>query len=120
MTLKGPRPDTFPALANQLVLILAQIVSRIDDYRELHKEYYSARDWLQQLKPLVHELSQTVAGHGPRNRAADLMTRIDPIIRDISAVVIRGELEIVPHHLLDAYYEVHTVFRETRFLGQQL
>ena len=71
------------------------------------------------LEPLVRRFDEAIHGRS-RAAAADALDDIKPVIYEISGATTKGELKIFSDDTLDRYYELATIFQESRYAGDAL
>ena len=52
--------------------------------------------------------------------AGDALAELAEVVSALSAASVKGELDIFKGDLLDRYWRLHTIFRESRHLDQRL
>lgn len=73
-----------------------------------------------QLRPLVDRLRRAVVEDRSRDRAEAALRDIKPIMDEISATATKGEMAIFTGGELDEWWELSSIFQESRFSGESL
>jgi hypothetical protein len=97
---------------------LRAIVIALDQYNKDARSTYT-KSLAAQLGPLVSEFARATEA-GSRARAANVLDTIAPIVNEASAAATKGEIDFVSGEALDRYWQLHTIFREQQYRGQDL
>lgn len=68
-----------------------------------------------QLRPLVECLRQAVVEDRSRDHAAAVLREIKPIMHELCAMATKGEMAIFTGNELDVWWELSTIFQESRY-----
>jgi hypothetical protein len=105
--------------AGNLVETLWRVIAALDGYDADDRRDY-AKALSGRLRPLVADLDQAVHREKSRSHAEDILFDIAPIMDVVNGATTKGEMDIFDDATLDRYWGLYTIFRESRFLGQQL
>ena len=74
------------------------------------------------LEPMIEALDEAVFESCDRERVAGLMTEIDTVMNNVNRSAVVGGFEILTSgsDLLGHYWELNTIFRESRYRDQPL
>ncbi len=72
------------------------------------------------LRPHVEDLDDAVNLEHSRESAQAALTAMSPLMDMVSAMAAKGELAAFENGAIDAYWRLHTIFRETRFAHQTI
>ncbi len=107
--------------AARLAVVLAEMLRSTETYARMHPDFRPAREWSADLRPLVAEFNSIVESHGNRVQAAELLYDVKVVMVEIGAVQWRGERrQILRESSNSTFWDLHTVFRETRYSDQDL
>ena len=72
------------------------------------------------LRPLVAEPESTVVSERSRPAAERVLADISELMHGVNGAATKGEMEIFADDTLDRYWDLSTLFQESRFSGQSL
>jgi hypothetical protein len=99
--------------AIELSEVLNSILTALGSYDHGRHEAY-ARAVRRRLAPLVKAYDRAVFITRSRQQAADLAASIKHELENLSAASTKGEMGIIEDEVLDRYWHLHAIFRETR------
>lgn len=101
--------------AIELSKVLNEIVASACDS---HSAYVAelARDIAKNVK----QYDRAVFDNCSRGEASDALAELAEVVSSLSAASVKGELNIFNGDLLDRYWRLHTIFRESRYSDQTL
>jgi len=107
--------------ANKLLLALEAIVSCSEKYADKHKNKYIS-GYASSLKPLVAQYAQAIKINKSKDLSSLVLTEIAPLIERISAASSKGEMNIFENTntSLEDYWELYTIFRESKYINENL
>jgi hypothetical protein len=68
----------------------------------------------------VAQYDRAVFDNSSRVEASDALAELAKVVSALSAVSVKGELNIFKGDLLDRYWRLHTIFRESKYRDQTL
>lgn len=101
--------------AIELSKILNQIVARVSDS---HPAYIA--EMARGIAENVVRYDRAVFDKCSRGEASDALSELAEVVSTLSVASAKGELDIFKGDLLDRYWQLHTIFRETRYRDQTL
>jgi hypothetical protein len=107
--------------AQKLVAILQAVIEALERFRHPTGASYAA-DMAVRLRPLVANFEQAIQAHS-REAASAALDEIKPLLHDVNGAATKGDLAIFPHYsddTLNRYWQLETIFQETRYAGQSL
>ena len=72
------------------------------------------------LKPIVAQYDQAVYVTRSREQAAAAIDELSECMDSVNAAVTKGEMDLFDEPVLEQYWELHTIFRESRYRHQSL
>ena len=104
--------------AQKLLVVLQRVIRALERFH--HPSGYSyAADVAGRLRPLVAQFEQAIHAHS-RETAAATLDDIKPLMHDVTGASTKGDLEIFSDDTLDQYYQLATIFQESRHAAQSL
>ncbi|MFC1453906.1 hypothetical protein ACFLQL_01865 [Verrucomicrobiota bacterium] len=102
--------------ALNLVNVLRDIVRYLEEYGI----DYTSR-LANTLHPQVEELFIAINEKRSRPRAQEILTGIAPVMHEVNGAATKGEMNIFPDNtLLDRYWDLSTIFQESRYTNETL
>ena len=101
--------------AVELSKILNQNVASASDSRS---DYVA--ELARGLEENVTQYDRAVFDKCSRLESADALSELAEVVSALSAASVKGELDIFKGDLLDRYWRLHTIFRESRYRDQTL
>lgn len=102
--------------AQRLGQVLQEIVHDLGRYGVDYTSRLAAA-----LRPQVDAFTRAVIEERSRIHAQEILSDIAPVMEEVSGAATKGEMPIFADQtLLDRYWELHTIFRETRFAKEAL
>src|SRR5207253_2738072 len=105
--------------ATRLVNVLLKVVDELDSYAQHERSQY-ARTLVDRLRPLAASFEQAVLRDRSRKAAETSMLDIRPIMAEVNAAAVSGEMAIVDRGTLSSYWDLATIFQETTYSGESL
>jgi hypothetical protein len=72
------------------------------------------------LDPGIRGYDNAVFVSRSRAEAQEHLNDLVPLVADLNQAATKGELHEFPPYLIDRFFELHTIFRESRFAGEEL
>lgn len=104
--------------AEDLLAVLQRVLCALRCFRHPSGATYAA-DMANRLQPFVADFESAVQSHS-REGAAATLDGIKPLMHNISGAATKGDLAIFSDDTLDRYYELATIFQESRYGRQSL
>ncbi len=101
--------------AVELSRILNQIVETASDSRSAYIAKLARK-----IGESVAQYDRAVFDERPREEAGDALAQLAEVVSALSAASVKGELDIFNGDLLERYWRLHTIFRESRYRDQKL
>lgn len=95
---------------------LNAIVAALEQYQD--SEY--TRELAAFLKPVVAQYDQAVYETRSREQAAAAIDELSECMDNVNAAATKGGMELFGESVLAQYWELHTIFRESRYRHQSL
>jgi len=105
--------------ALQLAKALEDTVSNLEKYDLENKSKY-AQKAAQRLKPAVAALNKAIKDECSREKAHEIITDIEQLISNISGAATKGDMTFDNNNALNRYWELKTIFQESRYRGESL
>ena len=109
------QPMTLRTEANRLINVLESVCAALEAFGTERTNRYAT-----QLRPLVDQFRRAVIEDRSRDRAEAALRDIKPIMDEISATATKGEMAIFTGGELDEWWELSSIFQESRFSGESL
>jgi len=110
---------TLTSQAQELVRVLQAVVTALDRFdRPPQRDYTHAM--ADRLRPLVADLQSAVVSQRSRPDAERVLAEISELMHAVNGAATKGEIDIFADDTLDRYWELSTLFQESRFSGQSL
>jgi hypothetical protein len=107
--------------AQKLVAVLQRVIEALERFRHPSGASYAA-DMAVRLRPLVADFEQAIQAHS-REAASATLDDIKPLMHNVSGAATKGDLAIFRSYsdnTLDRYFQLATIFQESRYAGQPL
>jgi hypothetical protein len=112
--------------ARKLIEVLKNIIWELDECkcvactqrRQFETDY--AHKFAQDLRPLLKDFEKSINVYRSREDAAQLLDFIDTIMSEAGAANSKGELNIFTHNDSSEFYELRTIFHESKYSGENL
>jgi hypothetical protein len=95
--------------------ILNQIVASASDSRSAY-----VAELAKGIAENVAQYDRAVFDNCSRVEAGDALAELAEAVSALSAASVKGDLDVFKGDLLDRYWRLHTIFRETRYRDQTL
>ena len=108
--------------ANELLSTLKEVVASLQRYEHPSRAPYGD-DMAARLAPAVSDLERAVVENRSRDAAVAAMDEIEPLMHNINGASTKGGLNIFPgydNQVLDSYWRLETIFRESRYAAENL
>ena len=110
---------TLATQAQELVRVLQAVVTALDQFdRPVRRDY--TRAMADRLRPLVVEFQSAVVSERSRLLAERALADIKELMHDVNGAATIGDMDIFPSDTLNRYWNLSTLFQESRFSGQSL
>lgn len=103
--------------AIELGQILQKVVSALIAFRHPYGSSYGA-DMASHIAPLVTDYRAAITTHRSRQLAQQALDDLHPLVSNVAGASTKGDLAIFrypDHDVLDRYYTLYTIFRESRY-----
>ena len=110
---------TFATQAQELVCVLQAVVSALDRFERPAQRDYT-RALADRLRPMVAELQSAVVSERSRPDAERVMADISEMMHGVNGAATKGEMDIFTDDTLGRYWQLSTLFKESRFAAQSL
>ncbi len=105
----------------RLLDVLDQVIEHLEAYDLDDRRQYT-QSLATQIRPLVGSLRAAIRSGSTRDQLRESLGPIDEVMREINGAATKGEMEIFrtafgpgsPPGLLDAYWDLNTIFREAQ------
>ena len=105
--------------ALKLAKALEDTVSNLEKYGLENKSEY-AQKAAQRLKPAVTALYKAIKDECSREKAHEIITDIDKLMSNINGAATKGDMEFDNNNALNRYWQLKTIFQESRYRGESL
>ncbi len=102
-----------------MVETLWRVIAALDGYDVDDRRTY-AKELSTRLRPLVADLEKAVRCEKSRSHAEGILSDIAPIMDVVNGAATKGDMDIFADDTLNRYWDLNTIFRESRFRGQEL
>ncbi len=105
--------------ATELVLVLNKIVNGLESYYKDSGQEYTFK-MAARLKLLVSSFENYVAVEKSKEAAKLQLDEIKELMHNVNGAATKGEIDFVSGDVLSRYWELSTIFQETRFSHETL
>lgn len=108
--------------AHELFKTLRSVIEALRQFEHPNGSPY-AEDMAARLAPLVAEFERAIVSDRSRADAANVLESIAPLLDNVNGAATKGDLEIFPDRndqTLNRYWDLKTIFRESKYAGQEL
>jgi len=108
--------------AFELLATLNGVVVALERFEHPNGESYGA-DMAAQLGLLVAEFEHAVVEERSKDAAVATLDEIGPLMQNVNGAATKGDLMIFPgydNQVLDTYWRLNTIFRESRYAAESL
>ena len=105
--------------AKELVLVLNSIVTGLESYNKDSRQEYTSKMAVR-LKPLVSSFENFVIVEKSKESAKLQFDEIKELMHNVNGAATKGEIDFVSGDILNRYWELSTIFQETRFSHEKL
>jgi hypothetical protein len=105
--------------ANRLVETLWQIIAELENYDADDRRVY-AKELAARLRPRVMVFDQAVSCDQSRSQANEVLSDVASIMEEVNGAATKGDMEIFHDNTLSRYWDLKTIFQESRYSGQEL
>jgi hypothetical protein len=105
--------------ATELVLVLNKIVNGLESYYKDSGQAYTSK-MAARLKPLVSSFENFLTVEKSKKVAKLQLDEIKELMHNVNGAATKGELDFVSGDVLSRYWELSTIFQETRFSHETL
>jgi hypothetical protein len=106
---------SLPKDAVELSKVLNQIVASASGSRSAY-----VADLARSIAENVAQYDRAVFDERSREEASNALKQLEEVVSALSAASVKGELSIFKSDLLERYWRLHTIFRESRYRDQTL
>ena len=105
--------------AIKLAEALEDIVSNLELYGSEAKSEY-AQKTAQKLKPAVVAFNSAVNDECSRKKAHEIITDIEQLMSNINGAATKGDMAFDNNNALNRYWELKTIFQESKYRDESL
>jgi hypothetical protein len=105
--------------ARQLVDILETVCVALETYDADARTLY-AQDLAGRLRPMIKTFEMAVVQERSREQAQEILTGILPIMEEVDEATTKGEMALFKDKTLKTFWDLSTIFCESRFSGESL
>jgi len=105
--------------ATELVLVLNKIVNGLESYYKDSGQEYTSK-MAARLKPLVSSFENFVTVEKSKGAAKLQLDEIKDLMHNVNGAATKGEIDFVSADVLNRYWELSTIFQETKFSHETL
>ena len=108
--------------ALELLKTLQTVVDALRRFEHPNGAPY-ADDMAARLAPFVSEFERAVVSDRSRSDAADVLDSISPLMDNVNGAATKGDFRIFPDYndqTLNRYWHLKTIFRESKYAGEDL
>ena len=105
--------------ALQLAKALEDTVSNLEKYGLENKSEY-AQKAAQRLKSSVAALNKAIKEEFSREKAHEIITDIEQLMTNINGAATKGDMAFDNNNALNRYWQLKTIFQESRYRGESL
>lgn len=105
--------------AIELADALQTIVESLENYDLDSRREYTSK-MAQQLKPLVNSFRNLVVVEKSKNDAKLQLDEIKEIMHNVNGAATKGEIDFVSGSVLNRYWELSTIFQESKYTNENM
>ncbi len=105
--------------ALKLAQALADTVSNLEQYGTETQSQY-AQNAAQRLKPAVAQLNEAINNERSREKAHEIITDIEQLMSNINGAATKGDMTFDNNDALNRYWQLKTIFQESKYRGESL
>lgn len=108
--------------AHELLATLKEVVGALGRFEHPNGSSYGV-DMAARLEPVVAEFEHAIANERSKEAAVAALDEIGLMMRNINGAATKGDLLIFPGYdnkVLDSYWRLNTIFRESRYEAESL
>jgi hypothetical protein len=110
---------TLKAEAQKLCLALEAITKGLEAYdKDDHKIYTKSLAF--NLRPRTLSFRQAIDENKSREQAKEVLDEMMKLMYEINSAATKGGIDFVAHDVLSIYWELKTIFQESRFRDEEL
>jgi len=110
---------TLATQAQELVRILQAVVAALERFDRPGQRDYTT-GLAKRLGPLLAKFQSAVIGERSRPAAEQALVDIKEVMHEINGAATKGEMDIFSDATLDRFWNLSTLFQESRFSCQSL
>ena len=110
---------TLATQAQELVRVLQAVVAALDRFDRLGQRDYTT-GLAKRLRPLLAEFQSAVIEERSRPAAEGALADIKEVMHEVNGAATKGEMDIFSDATLARFWDLSTLFQESRFSGQSL
>ncbi|MFM2477799.1 hypothetical protein [Celerinatantimonas sp. MCCC 1A17872] len=110
---------TLASEAKELAETLQAIVEGLEGYDLDSRREYSSK-MADRLKPLVNSFRELVLVEKSRDSAKLQLDGIKELMHNVNGAATKGEINFVSGSTLNRYWELSTIFQETKYVHESL
>ena len=116
-----PNKETeFQRKAADLSACAHEIVRCLENHKGKPHQVEYGRELAHQLRPLVAAYDSAIFDARSREAALDAVSAMNAHVKHAGVSADKGEMDFDFGSALNTYYELHTIFRETRYAAEEL
>ncbi len=110
---------TLASEAIELAETLQIIVDGLENYDSDSRREYTSK-MAKRLKPLVDSFQRLVVGKKSKENAKLQLDEIRELMHDVNGAATKGEIDFVSGSVLNRYWELNTIFQESKYAQESL
>ena len=110
---------TLATQARELVEVLRSVVAALDRFKRSEQRHYTC-SLADRLRPFVAQFESAVVAERNRAGAERVPADIIEVMREVNGAATKGEMDIFGGDMLDRYWDLSAIFRESKFSGDSL
>jgi len=110
---------TLATQAQELVRVLRAVIAALDRFDRLGQRDYTT-GLAERLRPLLAEFQSAVIEERSRPAAERVLADIKEVMHEVNGAATKGEMDIFSDATLDRFWDLSTLFQESRLSGQSL
>jgi hypothetical protein len=110
---------TLATQAHELVQLLRAVVVALDRFDCYEQREYT-RSLADRLRPFAAQFETAVVSERHRASAERVLADLAQVMDEVNGAATKGEMEIFDDDTLSRYWDLSTIFQDSRFSGQSL
>jgi hypothetical protein len=110
---------TLRSQAKKMIDVLGAVCVALEMYNVDARKLY-AKDLANRLRPMVKAFEASVVHDRSREHAQKILMDIMPIMEEVNGAVTKGEMDLFKDETLKVFWDLSTIFCESKFSGELL